>query len=159
MHKGTAWRGTGSSLCCWGPCLGTLYRLTFMRANYNSVTYLSLNIAWDCVLIFFLLQIWYFSMVDFGIRLYQCQSEQFTPGEVCFIHPIFRFWFLVTFGDEVMKISRNLCLHFARQDGQDRKNIQNWHWNSSRPLNLKFVQIGRILQSETLNLTAKCSKI
>ena len=22
----------------------------------------------------------------------------------CFVHPIFRFWFLVTFGDEVMKI-------------------------------------------------------
>ena len=37
----------------------------------------------------------------------------------CFVHPIFRFWFLVTFGDEVTKILRNLCLHFARQDGQD----------------------------------------
>ena len=32
------------------------------------------------------------------------------------------FWFLVTFGDEVTKILRNLCLHFARQDGQDGKN-------------------------------------
>ena len=28
---------------------------------------------------------------------------------------------MVTFGDEVMKILRNLYLHFARQDGQDRK--------------------------------------
>ena len=31
------------------------------------------------------------------------------------------FWFLVTFGDEVTKILRNLCLHFERQDGQDGK--------------------------------------
>jgi hypothetical protein len=28
---------------------------------------------------------------------------------------------LVTFGDEVTKILCNLCLHFARQDGQERK--------------------------------------
>jgi len=43
-------------------------------------------------------------------------------GLMCFIHPIFRFWLLVIFGDEVMKILCNLCLHFARQDGQDEKN-------------------------------------
>ena len=42
-------------------------------------------------------------------------------GKKCFVHPIFRFWFLVTFGDEVTKILRNHCLHFARQDGQDGK--------------------------------------
>ena len=30
----------------------------------------------------------------------------------CFIHPIFHFWFLVTFGDKVTKILYNLCLHF-----------------------------------------------
>ena len=41
--------------------------------------------------------------------------------DICFIHPIFRFWFLVTFGDVVTKILSNLCLHFARQDGQDGK--------------------------------------
>ena len=43
----------------------------------------------------------------------------------CFVHPIFGFWFLVTFGDEVYKNTknlRNLSLHFARQDGQDGKN-------------------------------------
>ena len=40
----------------------------------------------------------------------------------CFFHFIFRFWFLVTFENAVMKILRNLCLHFARQDGQDGKN-------------------------------------
>ena len=45
----------------------------------------------------------------------------------CFVHPIFRFWFLVTFVDEVMKILRNLCLHFARQDGQDRKKWKENH--------------------------------
>ena len=25
---------------------------------------------------------------------------------MCFVHPIFRFWFLVTFGDEVTKIQK-----------------------------------------------------
>ena len=40
---------------------------------------------------------------------------------LCFVHPIFRFWFLVTFGNKVTKILRNLCLQFARQDGQNRK--------------------------------------
>ena len=46
---------------------------------------------------------------------------------VYFVHPIFRFLFLVTFGDEVMKILRNLCLHFARQDGQDGKKWKENH--------------------------------
>ena len=41
---------------------------------------------------------------------------------LCFVHPIFCFWFLVTFGDEVTKILHDLCLDFARQDGQDGKN-------------------------------------
>ena len=35
---------------------------------------------------------------------------------VCFI-PFFIFRFLVSFGNEVTNILRNLCLHFARQDG------------------------------------------
>ena len=45
----------------------------------------------------------------------------------CFVRPIFRFWFLVTFGDKVTKILSNLCLHFARQDGQDRKKWKENH--------------------------------
>ena len=40
---------------------------------------------------------------------------------------VFRFWFLVTFADEVTKILCNLCLHFARQDGQDGKNQKENH--------------------------------
>ena len=43
--------------------------------------------------------------------------------KLCFLHPILHFWFLVTFGDKNMKILRNLCLHFARQDG--KKRIEN----------------------------------
>ena len=39
----------------------------------------------------------------------------------CFVHPIFRSWFLITFGDKVTKILRNLCLYFARQDGKKQK--------------------------------------
>ena len=46
---------------------------------------------------------------------------------LCFIHPIFRFWFLVTFGNKVTKILRNLCLHEARQDGQDGKKLKENH--------------------------------
>ena len=43
-----------------------------------------------------------------------------------FVHPIFRSWFLITFGDKVTKILCNLCLHFARQDGQGgRKRKEN----------------------------------
>ena len=34
----------------------------------------------------------------------------------------FDFLFLVTFGDKVTKMLRNICLHYARQDGQDRNN-------------------------------------
>ena len=44
--------------------------------------------------------------------------------------PMFRsshFWFLVTFDNEITKILRNLCLHFARQDGQDRKKRKENH--------------------------------
>ena len=37
----------------------------------------------------------------------------------------YSFLVLVTFCNEVIKTLRNLCLHFARQDGQDRKKIQN----------------------------------
>ena len=44
-----------------------------------------------------------------------------TFHDMCFVHPIFRFWLLVTFGDKVTKILHNLCLHFVRQDGQDGK--------------------------------------
>ena len=46
---------------------------------------------------------------------------------LCFVHPIFRFWFLVTFGDKVTKKLHNLCLHFARQDGQDGKKRKENH--------------------------------
>ena len=34
---------------------------------------------------------------------------------------------MVTFSDKVTKILRNLCLHFARQDGQDGKKQKENH--------------------------------
>ena len=40
---------------------------------------------------------------------------------------MFGFWFLGTFGDKVMKILRKLCLHFAKQDGQDGKKWKENH--------------------------------
>ena len=41
--------------------------------------------------------------------------------------PFFVFGFLVTFGNKVTKILRNLCLHFARQDGQNGKKWKENH--------------------------------
>ena len=48
-------------------------------------------------------------------------------GPKCFVHSIFRSWFLVTFGNQVTKVLRNLCLHFAWQDGQDGKKLERNH--------------------------------
>ena len=45
-------------------------------------------------------------------------------GFICFVCPIFRLWFLSTFGNKDTKILPNLCLQFARQDGQDGKKNQ-----------------------------------
>ena len=39
----------------------------------------------------------------------------------------FLFLVFVTFGDKNIKILRNLCLHFARQDGQDCKKGKENH--------------------------------
>jgi hypothetical protein len=40
-----------------------------------------------------------------------------------FVHPIFRFWLLLATKTEILC---SLCLHFARQDGQDgKKQIEN----------------------------------
>ena len=49
--------------------------------------------------------------------------------DICFVHPIFRFWSwkLSVGGYENAKILRNLCLHFARQDGRDRKKRKENH--------------------------------
>ena len=51
----------------------------------------------------------------------ELRSLEATRLNICFVHPIYRFLFLVTFVDKVTKILCNLCLHFARQDGQDGK--------------------------------------
>jgi hypothetical protein len=43
------------------------------------------------------------------------------------VHPIFRFWFFVTFGNEYTKILHDICLRFARKDGQDGKKREKNH--------------------------------
>ena len=58
---------------------------------------------------------------------YKVNQEVLNNCVLCFFHPIFRFWFLVTFGDKVMKILPNFCLHSARQDGQDGKKQKENH--------------------------------
>ena len=39
----------------------------------------------------------------------------------CFVHSIFRFWFIATFDVKVTQILRNLYLHFVRQEGRNWK--------------------------------------
>ena len=53
----------------------------------------------------------------------QCGAQNWKNAKVSLtlIIPFFVFGFLVIFGDKVLKILHNPYLHFARQDGQDRK--------------------------------------
>ena len=74
------------------------------------------------------------------------------------------FWFLVTFGDEDMKILHNLCLHFARQDrkktkrnsrkqiDQNTKNQKTKIWDEQ---NITFLQGLRFKFSADCLLAAK----
>ena len=55
---------------------------------------------------------------------YSGDFPELTFCNICFVHTIFRLWFLVTFGDKITKLLHNLCLHFARQDGQDGKKTE-----------------------------------
>ena len=62
-------------------------------------------------------------------------------NNICFVHPIYRF---LVFGHfwlrsyENTKILRNLCLNFAKQDGQDRKMERKSHnWSDQNSKNLK----------------------
>ena len=59
--------------------------------------------------------------------MYIITGSSMTKCHKSFVHPIFRFLFLVTFGNEVMKILHNLCLHLARQDGEDGKKRKENH--------------------------------
>ena len=61
-------------------------------------------------------------------KFFTLQHHCPSNGFVCFVHPIFGFWFLVTFDYKATKIRKfYLCLHFARQDGQDGKNRKENH--------------------------------
>ena len=41
----------------------------------------------------------------------------------CFIHPIFRFWFLVTFGNKAMKIQKYYVIFAYILQGKNEKKI------------------------------------
>ena len=45
-------------------------------------------------------------MVDLIILVLYYDINYVLEIILCFVHPIFRFWFLVTFGDEVMKTQK-----------------------------------------------------
>ena len=61
--------------------------------------------------------------VEDGITylLYSLFTHSVWDCILCFVHPIFRFLSLLETKLWKYKIFCNLCLHFARQDGQDRK--------------------------------------
>ena len=44
---------------------------------------------------------------------------------ICFVHPIFRFWFLVTFGDKVMKIQKYYIIFVYILQGKMGKTEKN----------------------------------
>ena len=63
-----------------------------------------------------------------------------SDGDICFVHPIFRLWFLVTFWQQNFKnttILHNLCLLFAMQDGHDQKTpeIKSCNWSDQNTKN------------------------
>ena len=96
-------------------------------------------------------QMWSYRHLVRGRQGCQC-SISFKKDNICFVHPIFRFWFLDTFGNEVTKVRklRNLCLHFARQDGQDGKKQKENHVTKvtkiKKPKRLKYVMNETIMQ-------------
>jgi len=47
----------------------------------------------------------------------------------CFVHPIFRFWFLVTFGDKVMTIRKYYVIFLYILEGKMGKTEKNWKEN------------------------------
>ena len=46
-------------------------------------------------------------------------------GDICFVHPIFRFWFLVTFGDEITKIQKHYIIFVYILQGKMDKTEKN----------------------------------
>ena len=79
------------------------------------------------VLHFWIIGIW----AEFGSFL--CSTEMWPVHmiiNICFVHPKFRFWFLVIFGNEVTKIRKYfvvLSLFTFLQDGQEGKKQKEDH--------------------------------
>ena len=48
-------------------------------------------------------------------------SELILNQNICFVHPIFGFWFLVTYGDEVTKIDKYQSRNFIRNVSRDQR--------------------------------------
>ena len=55
---------------------------------------------------------------------------QFFKWNNCFVHPIFRFWFLVTVGDEVTKIQKYYGIYVYILQGKTGKG-ENWKENNT----------------------------
>ena len=56
--------------------------------------------------------------------------------DICFVHPIFRFWFLITFGDEVRKIQKYYVFFACILQGKMGKIDRNWKENRARDENM-----------------------
>ena len=53
------------------------------------------------------------------------RDDSFCDGKFCFVHPIFRFWSLVTFGDEVTKIRKYYVIFVYILQGKMGKTEKN----------------------------------
>ena len=90
------------------------------------------------------------------MNLLSCQNSSFQEGNKPIPRLMFalsQILFLVTFGDKDTKILSNLCLHFARQDGQDRK--KGRENNVAKVTKIPKTKIRKYVMNKTVN----CVKI
>ena len=76
------------------------------------------------IFFFFLKSLKKLKKLELSPQIFRYDVLHLLYSDCMFVSFLFRFSFFISFGDKVTKILRNLCLHFARQDGQDRKKNQ-----------------------------------
>ena len=65
------------------------------------------------------------SVGNFEIGTFNISNSRGGGGGKCFVHPIFRFWFLVTFGDKVTKIRKYYVIFVYILQGKMGKTEKN----------------------------------
>ena len=67
------------------------------------------------------------SVGNFEIGTFNISNSRGGGGGKCFVHPIFRFWVLVTFGDKVTKILKYYVIFVYILQGKTVKNRNENH--------------------------------